>query len=79
MNQHTFDQIEKFKKFLDDAHKMLLKLKSSVEKAMTNKVESDNQRSKLLQALTQVEDFMATDLGNTQYKTRAQQKVLERY
>jgi predicted CopG family antitoxin len=79
VNQHTFDQIEKFKKFLDDAYKMLQKLKSSVERAMTNKVESDNQRSKLLQSLTQVEDFLATDLGNTQLKTRAQQKVLERY
>jgi hypothetical protein len=42
---------------------MLLKLKSIVEKSMTNKVESDNSRIKLMNMLTNLEDFMATDLN----------------
>lgn len=40
---------------------MLIKLKQIVEKAMTNKVESDNGRIKLMQMMTNLEDFMATD------------------
>ena len=42
---------------------MILKLKSIVEKSMTNKVESDNSRIKLMNMLTNLEDFMATDLN----------------
>ncbi len=42
---------------------MLFKLKSIVEKSMTNKVESDNSRIKLMNLLTNLEDFMATDLN----------------
>ena len=42
---------------------MLLKLKSIVEKSMTNKVESDNSLIKLMNMLTNLEDFMATDLN----------------
>ena len=63
VNQQTFEHIERFKSFLNEAHKMLLKLKSIVEKSMTNKVESDNSRIKLMNMLTNLEDFMATDLN----------------
>ena len=58
---------------------MLVKLKSTIEKAMTNKVESDNSRTKLMQAIGNVEEFMALDLNMPVYKNRSQQKVLDRY
>ena len=44
---------------------MLAKLKSIVEKAMTNKVESDNSRIKLMQMMANLEDFMATDYNQS--------------
>jgi hypothetical protein len=50
---------------------MLTKLKSIVEKAMTNKVESDNGRIKLMQMMANLEDFMATDFNQSQYKLRS--------
>jgi hypothetical protein len=37
---------------------MLTKLKSIVERAMTNKVESDNGRIKLMQMMANLEDLM---------------------
>ena len=46
---------------------------------MTNKVESDNQRVKFMQMLTGLEDFLATDINQAQYKMRADQRVLEKY
>lgn len=46
---------------------------------MTNKVESDNSRIKLMQTLNNLEDLMATELGNSTYKSRSNQKVLEKY
>ena len=58
---------------------MLIKLKSIVEKAMTNKVESDNSKIKLMQMLNGLEDLMATDLNQTNYKLRSDQRVLEKY
>ena len=58
---------------------MLTKLKSVVEKSMTNKVESDNSRAKLMQSLQNIEEFMTQDLNVPSYKNRAQQKILERY
>jgi hypothetical protein len=58
---------------------MLIKLKSIVEKGMTNKVESDNSRIKLMQLLNSLEDFIATDLNITNYKLRSDQRVLEKY
>lgn len=79
VNQQTFEQIDKFKAFLAEAQKMLLKLKTCGEKAMTNKVESDNSRTKLMQSLGQLEDFLAQDLNQSHYKLRAQQKVLDKY
>jgi hypothetical protein len=39
-----------------------------VERAMTNKVEQDNSKSKLMQMLTSLEDFMASDLNAGNYK-----------
>lgn len=58
---------------------MLLKLKSIVEKGMTNKVESDNSRSKLMQSLGNLEDFMTSELNQNSYKLRSKQRVLEKY
>lgn len=58
---------------------MLTKLKSVIEKAMTNKVESDNSRVKFMQMLSGLEDFMASDLNQTNYKMRSDQRVLEKY
>jgi hypothetical protein len=58
---------------------MLVKLKSIVEKSMTNKVESDNSRIKLMNMLTNLEDFMATDLNQPFYKNRSENRVLEKY
>jgi hypothetical protein len=58
---------------------MMIKLKSCVEKAMTNTVESDNQRVKFMQMLTALEDFLATDINQANYKLRAEQRVLEKY
>jgi hypothetical protein len=58
---------------------MLTKLKSIIEKAMTNKVESDNGRIKLMQMMANLEDFMATDFNQGQYKLRSDQKILEKY
>lgn len=58
---------------------MLAKLKSIVEKAMTNKVESDNGRIKLMQMMANLEDFMATDFNQSQYKLRSDQRILEKY
>ena len=40
---------------------------------MTNKVESDNSRIKLMQTLNNLEDLMATEIGNSQYKIRSNQ------
>ena len=51
---------------------MLSKLKSIVEKGMTNKVESDNSRTKLMQALGNLEDFMTTEANVNAYKLRSQ-------
>jgi hypothetical protein len=58
---------------------MLTKLKSIIEKAMTNKVESDNGRIKLMQMMANLEDFMATDFNQGQYKLRSDQRILEKY
>ena len=46
---------------------------------MTNKVEYDNSKVKLFQSLADMEDFIASDIGENRYKTRSEQKVLEKY
>lgn len=46
---------------------------------MTNKVEQDNSKTKLMQMLTSLEDFMASDLNVTNYKQRQNNRVLEKY
>ena len=47
VDQQTFNAIESFKQYLGEANKLCLKLKSAVEKKMTNKVDIDNQKVKL--------------------------------
>lgn len=42
---------------------MLTKLKSLVEKAMTNKVESDNNRRNLMTMYCNLEDFLTSDFN----------------
>jgi hypothetical protein len=56
---------------------MLTKLKQLVEKAMTNKVESDNNRTKFMQQLTVIEDFLTAELNLTSFKARSQSRVLD--
>lgn len=46
---------------------------------MTNKVEQDNGRRKLMQLMANLEDFMATDYNQSQYKLRSDQRILEKY
>ena len=62
-----------------EAAKMLTKLKSITEKAMTNKVESDNSRTKLMQQMTALEDFLSSDSNLSNYQIRSKSRVLEQY
>ncbi len=55
VDQITFDVIEKFKSFLNENNKTLIKLKSVVERQMSVKVECDNNKIKVMQALGNLE------------------------
>lgn len=46
---------------------------------MTNKVEYDNNKVKLFQAMTDLEEFIATELGDNRYVMRSEQRVLDKY
>ena len=46
---------------------------------MTNKVEYDNAKTKLFQAMADMEDFIAGDLGDGKYSARSEQRVLDKY
>ena len=45
------DKIMKFKSFIDETTKQLLRFRSIVERAMTNKVDYDNSKVKLYEAM----------------------------
>ncbi len=51
---------------------------------MTNKVEYDNNKVKLFEAMADMEDFIAADLigansGDSRYRMRSEQRVLDKY
>ena len=57
----------------------MTRFRSVCEKAMTNKVEYDNSKIKLLQSMSDLEDLMASELDDNRYKVRSEQRVLEKY
>ena len=50
-----------------------------VEKAMTNKVDYDQSKVRLFNTMADIEDFIASDLGQTPSQMRAEQRVLDKY
>jgi len=70
----TFDKIEKFKTFQGDLHKLLIRFKQILEKAMTTKVEYDNAKVKCLEVMADIEELVASEIsgGMTNMKMRAQ-------
>lgn len=71
VDQVTFDMIDRFKGFLVDNHKTLIKLKSLVEKQMTVKVENENNKIKVMQALGNLEQFLTAELNTPAFRMRA--------
>ena len=63
VDSQTFEKIDRFKNFLTEQHKHLVRSKMIIEKAMTNKVEYDQSKIRLFNALADIEDFIASDLG----------------
>ena len=61
----------KFKTFIDETTKQLLRFRSIVERAMTNKVDYDNSKVKLYEAMTDMEEFIAADLNDNRYQLRS--------
>ena len=79
MDSQTFSKIDKFRIYILDSQKHLLRFRSIVEKAMTNKVEYDNSAVKLFEAMADMEDFIATDLGDNRVRMRSEQRVLDKF
>ena len=46
---------------------------------MTNKVDYDNAKSKLFTAMGDIEDFLASEVGDNRFMMRAEQRVLDKY
>ena len=46
---------------------------------MTNKVEYDNNKVKLFEAMANMEEFMTSDLNDNRYSMRSEQRVLDKY
>lgn len=46
---------------------------------MTNKVDLDNTKCKLFEAMADMEDFIASDLEDNRYRLRSEQRVLDKY
>ena len=57
----------------------MLRFKSVVEKALTNKVEADNAKTKCFEALADLEELLSSELNINKYKMRAEQRVLDKY
>ena len=79
VDSQTFLKIDKFRTFIAESQKHLLRFRSLVEKAMTNKVEYDNNKVKLFEVMTDLEEFIATELGDNRYVMRSEQRVLDKY
>lgn len=72
IDQNTFEKIERFKAFLVEQNKNVLRFKSVVEKALTNKVEFDNAKTKCFEALADMEELISSELNINKYKMRAE-------
>ena len=72
VDSQTFEKIDKFRAFISESQKQLLRYRTICEKAMTNKVEYDNSKTKLFQAMADMEDFIAGDLGDGKYSARSE-------
>ena len=46
---------------------------------MTNKVDYDNSKVKLFEAMADMEDFISTELGDNRYLLMSEQRVLDKY
>ena len=79
VDSQIFEKIERFRTFMNESQKHLYRLKSVVEKGMTNKVDYDNQKVKLFQEMAAMEDFIAGDLGDNRYRMRSEQRVLDKF
>ena len=79
VDSQTFLKIDKFRTFIAESQKHLQRFRSLVEKAMTNKVEYDNNKVKLFEVMTDLEEFIATELGDNRYVMRSEQRVLDKY
>ncbi len=79
VDQITFDVIEKFKSFLNENNKTLIKLKSVVERQMSVKVECDNNKIKVMQALGNLEQMLTAELNTPAFRMRADQRMLDKY
>ena len=77
IDQTTFEKIEKFKGFLVEQNKLILRFKSIVEKALTKKVEFDNAKTKCFEALADLEELLSSE--STIHSMRAEQRVLDKY
>ena len=79
VDSQTFDKIDRFKAFLTEQQKHLIRSKVTVEKAMTNKVDYDTQKVRLLNGMADLEEFIANDLMQSNFTMRAEQRVLDKY
>jgi hypothetical protein len=70
VDAHLYESIGKFKSFLSDYNKLLLRLKSLVERSMANKVELDNAKVKLLAALGNMEQMIAHESKQMAYRSQ---------
>ena len=61
IDQTTFEKIEKFKGFLVEQNKLIMRFKSIVEKALTKKVEFDNAKTKCFEALADLEELLSSE------------------
>lgn len=46
---------------------------------MTNKVDYDHSKVRLFNAMADIEEFIASDLGQAHFSMRAEQRVLDKY
>ena len=79
VDSQVLQKIEKFRVFITQMNKHLTGFKSIVEKAMTNKVEIDNSKMKLFESMADLEDMIAQDLGENQFRMRSEQRILDQY
>ena len=79
VDSQTFEKIDRFKSFLTEQQKHLIRSKITVEKAMTNKVEYDTQKVRLLSGMADLEEFIANDLMQSNFTMRSEQRVLDKY